>query len=335
MPEKIKWGVLSTANIGVKKVIPAMQKGAHCEVTAIASRNEDASKKIAQQLGIPKHYHSYESLLKDPHIDAIYNPLPNHMHFEWTLRAIHAGKHILCEKPLVLQTEEIKELIRERDKKKVKVGEAFMVHTHPQWVDTANRIKKGELGKLKVIQGFFSYFNDDPGNIRNVKSYGGGGLWDIGVYPIHTARFVLGEEPKRVMALTENHPDYETDVVTSAIMEFPSCQVSFHCSTLLVPYQVMSFFGDKKKLDVEIPFNAPNDKPCRVKISDGMFSGNDEEILEYPVCDQYTVQGDEFSKAILNDTEVPVSLENALYNVAIVNAMFESATQRCWVDVTV
>jgi len=338
MSDKLNWGIISTAKIATKKVIPALQQSQYCEVRAIASRNEDTAREVARTLNIPKHYHSYEAMLKDPKIDVIYNPLPNHMHLEWTLKAIHAGKHVLCEKPLVLDTDEVRRLIKERDKFKVKVGEAFMVDTHPQWVDTARRIQNGELGKVKIIQGFFSYYNDDPANIRNIQSYGGGGLWDIGVYPIHTSRYVLGEEPIRVMALMERHPDYGTDMITSAILEFPSCHVSFHCSTLLVPYQVMSFFGDQKKLDIEIPFNAPNDQPCRVRINDGMpawFSGHDEEIVEYPVCDQYGIQGDQFSLAILKDNEVPVPLENALYNTAIVNALFESASRQSWVEVKV
>lgn len=333
MSRKIKWGVISTANIGVQKVIPAMQKCEFAEITGIASRNESTAKKVAGELGIPKHYSSYEALLEDPEIEAIYNPLPNHLHLEWTEKAIQAGKHVLCEKPLVLRSEDVIPLIKLRNQKNVKVGEAFMVHTHPQWIDTVSRIKKGELGKLKMIQGFFSYYNVDENNIRNVRGFGGGGLWDIGCYPIHTSRYAFGTEPIRVIAQIENDPKFGTDAFVSALMEFQTGQASFHCSTQLVPYQKMSFFGDKKKLELDIPFNAHNDQPSKVRISDGMFTGNPEEVIEYDICDQYQIQGDEFSKAILNDTEVPVSLENAERNVRVIEAMFRSARSGQWEDV--
>lgn len=330
MPEKIKWGIISTAKIGTKHVIPAMQKCELAEIAGIASRNQSSAKETAQGLGVSKFYGSYEALLEDPEIDAIYNPLPNHMHFEWTKKAIEAGKHVLCEKPLVLKSEQVKELIKLRDKHQVKVGEAFMVHTHPQWTGAIDKIKSGELGQLKVVQGFFSYYNIDENNIRNISEYGGGSLWDIGCYTVHTSRYAFGEEPARVMAAIDFDPRFGTDVLVSALLEFPSGQASFHVSTQLVPFQRMSFFGDKKRLEIEIPFNAPNDKPCSVTINDGMFSGEKEIKIEHPVCNQYTIQGDAFSKAILEDTEVPVSLENALGNIATIEALFRSAQTGKW-----
>lgn len=330
MTRKVKWGVISTAKIGVKQVIPAMQQCAFAEVVGIASRSEDAAAEAARDLGIPRHYSSYEALLADPEIDAIYNPLPNHMHLEWTEKAIRAGKHVLCEKPLVLRTNEVRQLMKLRDEYKVKVGEAFMVHTHPQWVDAVDRIKNGELGKLKIAQGFFSYFNLDAQNIRNIKEYGGGSLWDIGCYTIHTSRYAFGENPKRVMATIDYDKEFGTDVLVTAMMEFPSGQASFHVSTQLVSHQRMSFYGDKKRLDIEIPFNAPNDKPCRAFINESTFSGVKEIKIEHPVCDQYQVQGDAFSKAILENTEVPVPLEDSLGNVATIEAMFRSAETGKW-----
>jgi len=317
----------------VKQVIPAMQQCELAEITAISSRNIDVARKAANELNIPKYHGSYEELLEDREIDAIYNPLPNHMHLEWTEKAIRAGKHVLCEKPLVLTTDEVKKLMELRDEYGVKVGEAFMVHTHPQWIDTVKRIKNNELGKLKVIQGFFSYFNVDEANIRNIKEYGGGALWDIGCYPIHTSRYVFGEDPIRVAAQVDYDPKFDTDVLASVIMEFPSGQASFHVSTQLVPYQRMSFFGDKKRLDIEIPFNAPNYQPCRAFINEGTFSAVKEITLEYPTCDQYQVQGDAFSKAILDNTDVPVPLENSLGNIATIEAVFRAGKSGKWEDV--
>ncbi len=333
MSDKIRWGIISTAKIGVKQVIPAMQKCEYAEITAISSRNLESAKKAATELNIPKAYGSYEELFDDPEIDAIYNPLPNHMHLEWTEKAIRAGKHVLCEKPLVLTTDEVKQLMKLRDEFSVKVGEAFMVHTHPQWVDAVKRIGRGKLGKFKIVQGFFSYYNVDENNIRNIKEYGGGAMWDIGCYPIHTSRFVFGDDPVRVAAQVSYDPKFDTDILSSVLMEFPSGQASFHVSTQLVPYQRMSFFGDKKRLDIEIPFNAPNNKPCRLFINEGIFSQVKEEEISYPVCDQYQVQGDAFSRAILEDTEVPVPLENSLGNIATIQAVLRAGKSGKWEDV--
>lgn len=329
MIKKVRWGVLSTARIAVEKVIPGMQRSELCTVAGIASRNPDRAAQAAESLNIPRHYGSYEDLLRDPSIDAIYIPLPNHLHLEWTRRAIDSGKHVLCEKPLVLQADQVRDLIARRDAAGVKVGEAFMVRTHPQWLDALERVSSGELGELQAIQYVFSYYNLDAGNIRNIKEYGGGALWDIGVYPIHTSRFIFGQEPSRVICLARRDPEFGTDVLTSAILDYPAGQVSFLCSTALVPNQGVTMYGDKKRLKIEIPFNAPIDKACRLTLSSGGGNGP-EEIIEIPACDQYGVQGDCFSRAILDDTEVPVPLEDSLWNTAIVEALFRSEVSGRW-----
>ncbi len=328
---KVKWGVLSTARIGIDKVIPAMQKCQNLEITGIASRNEQEAKNAKAKLGIPKHYGSYDALLDDPEIEAIYNPLPNHLHYEWTKKAIEKGKHVLCEKPLTLKKEEIKELISLRDKNNVKVGEAFMVHTHPQWEKTLSLVKNGELGKLKAVQGFFSYFKTDPTNIRNIFEYGGGAMWDIGCYPIHTSRFVFGEEPKRVMALIDRDPELKIDRLGSVIMDFPSGQCVFTVSTQLVAHQRMIFFGEEKRIEIEIPFNAPNDRECKIFLQDGdLYQINKKEIA-FDVCDQYQIQGEIFSKAIISNGELPVPLEDAYHNTKVIEAIFESEKKGGWV----
>jgi len=328
----VKWGVLSTARIGIEKVIPAMQTCDNLEIVAIASRDEKKSKSAANQLGIKKYYADYEALINDPEVEAIYNPLPNHMHFEWTKKAMIKGKHVLCEKPMTLDKNQIEELISLRDEKKIKVGEAFMVHTHPQWLDTLGRIKGGQLGKMKSIQGFFSYYKTDPANIRNILEYGGGAMWDIGCYPVHTFRFIFGEEPTRVVALIDRDPQLKIDRQVSVIMDFPSGQGTFTVSTQLVPHQRMVFYGEKKKLEMEIPFNAPNDRECRIFIDDGDLLQANREEIKFGVCDQYAIQGAEFSDAIVKDTEVPVSLENAYQNTAIIEAIFKSAELNGWID---
>jgi predicted dehydrogenase len=326
MPNKVRWGILSTAAIGVKKVIPAMQKGELSQIAAIASRDLHRAKEAALSLGIEKVYGSYDELLADPRVDAIYNPLPNHLHVPWTIKAAEAGKHVLCEKPLSMTVAEARTLIEVQQRKGVKIGEAFMVRTHPQWLRTRELIASGRIGELRSIQGFFSYFNANAANIRNIPEYGGGALMDIGCYPINISRFLFGEEPVQVFGLAEKDPEMKTDRLTSAILDFPSGQSIFTCSTQLVPYQRINVFGTKGRIEVEIPFNAPIDRPCRILIDDGsdLFGGGiTAETL--PVCDQYTIQGDAFSRAILENTEVPVPLEDAIKNMAVIEAVFRSA----------
>jgi len=328
---KVKWGVLGVAAIAVKKVIPGMQKGAWSEIAAIASRDARKAENAAKSLGIPKSYGSYEALLADPEIEAIYNPLPNHLHVPWSIKAAEAGKHVLCEKPLSLTVAEAKTLLAVRERCGVKIGEAFMVKTHPQWLRTRDLIRKGVIGELRAIVGAFSYFNRDPGNVRNIAEWGGGGMMDIGCYPITTSRFIFGEEPLRVAGLIERDPDFKTDRLASAILEFPSGQAVFTCSTQLVPYQRMQFLGTQGRLEIEIPFNAPPDRATRIFIDDGreVFGGG-IRMETIPVCDQYTVQGDVFSRAIREGGEVPVPLEDAIANMAVIEAVFRAGESGQW-----
>ena len=327
----MKWGVLSTANIGVKKVIPGMQLGQWCEITAISSRDGKKAEETARKLKIPKAYWSYEEMLADPEIEAVYNPLPNHLHLPWSIKAAEAGKHVLCEKPLGLNTAEVQQLIAVRDRTGVKIGEAFMVRTHPQWLRTRELIRSGRIGELRAITGAFSYFNRDAANIRNVLAWGGGALMDIGCYPIATSRFIFGAEPSRVVALVERDPDFQTDRLASAILDFSAGQVIFTCSTQMVPYQRMQFLGTKGRIEIEIPFNAPNERPCRIFVDDGrdVFGGG-LSTESFPTCDQYTVQGDAFSQAIRGHGDVPVPLEDALHNMAVIEAIFRSAETGRW-----
>jgi predicted dehydrogenase len=328
---KVKWGVLGVAGIAVKKVVPGMQKSDWSEIAAIASRDARKAKNAAKSLGIAKAYGSYEALLADPEIEAIYNPLPNHLHVPWSIKAAEAGKHVLCEKPLSLSVAEAKTLLPVRERTGVKIGEAFMVKTHPQWLRTRELIRKGVIGELRAIVGAFSYFNRDPQNVRNNPEWGGGGLMDIGCYPITTSRFIFGEEPLRVTGLIERDQDFQTDRLTSAMMEFPSGHSVFTCSMQLVPYQRMQFLGTKGRIEIKIPFNAPNDRPCELFIDDGrdVFGGGiTTEAI--PVCDQYTVQGDAFSKAIREGGEVPVPLEDAIANMAVIEAVFRAGESGRW-----
>jgi predicted dehydrogenase len=329
--KKVKWGVLGAASIAVRKVIPGMQQGEYCDVAAIASRDLAKARAAAATLKIGKSYGSYEELLADREIEAIYNPLPNHLHVSWSIKAMEAGKHVLCEKPIALNAAEARTLVPVRDRARVKIGEAFMVKTHPQWLRTRELIRTGRIGELRAIVGVFSYFNRDAKNVRNKPEWGGGGLLDIGCYPITMSRFMYGAEPLRVSGVLERDPDFGTDRLTSAILEFSGGLAVFTCSTQMVPYQRMQFLGTKGRIEIEIPFNAPPNKPTRVFVDDGSDVGGAGIKAEtIPACDQYTIQGDVFSKAILEDGEVPVPLEDAIANMAVIDAIFRSAKSGKW-----
>ncbi len=331
MSRKIRWGVLGIAKIAVEKVIPAMQRGEWCEIAGIASRDLKKAQAAASRLGIPKSYGSYEDLLADPDIDAVYNPLPNHLHVPWSARAAAAGKHVLCEKPVALSTAEARELMRARDAHKVKIGEAFMARSHPQWIRAREVAHSGRIGELRAIMGFFSYYNRDPKNIRNVAEWGGGGLMDIGCYPITLSRMIYGAEPLRVIGILERDPDMHVDRLTSAMMEFPSGQSVFTCSTQLVAYQRMHLTGTRGRVELEIPFNAPPDRAVRLLVDDGSsLSGAGIQAEEIPPCNQYTLQGDAFSRAILEDGPEPTPLEDALRNMAVIEAIFRSGVSGRW-----
>ena len=331
MNKKVRWGVLGVASIATRKVIPGMQKGACCEIAGIASRDLQKAKHAASELGIAKSYGSYEDLLADPEIEAVYNPLPNHLHVPWSIKAAEAGKHVLCEKPIALNAAEAFELQRVRDRTGVKIGEAFMVKTHPQWLRVRELVRNGGIGQLKAIITVFSYFNRDAHNVRHKPEWGGGGLLDIGSYPITLSRWLFNEEPKRVAGSLELDPDFGTDRLASGVMEFSTGQSIFTCGTQTNYFQRVEILGTNGRLAVEIPFNAPNDRPTQITIADGMaIYGGKVVVEDIPTCDQYTVQGDAFSRAIRENTEVPVPLEDALGNMKVIDAIFRSAKSGRW-----
>ncbi len=335
MPSKLRFGVLSTAGIGLRKVIPAMQQGELTTVAAIASRDGNKAREAASALDIPKAYGSYEELLADPDIDAIYNPLPNQLHVPWTTKAAETGKHVLCEKPLSLTVAEAKSLLDVRARTGVKICEAFMIRSFPQWLRLRQLLDEGRAGELRAVTGFFSYFNVNPANIRNRVETGGGGVYDIGCYCIHAARYAFGQEPARVAAALDRDPQMGPpigiDRLASAILEFPSGQAIFTCSTQLIAYQRMHFLGTRGRIELEIPFNAPPDRPTRLFIdSTGDLSGSGITTEIFPVADQYTLQGDAFARAVFDNSEVPVPLEDSIGNMAVIEAIFASARSGGW-----
>ena len=328
---KVKWGVLGVAKIAVEKVIPAMQRGEASEITGIASRDGARARAAADTLGIARAFGAYEDLLADPEIEAVYNPLPNELHVPWTLRALAAGKHVLCEKPVALDAGEARQLIEARDRSGKLVAEAFMVRFHPQWRRARELAREGRIGDVRAIQTFFSYRLLDPANVRN-RPPGGGGLYDIGCYAILTARYIFAAEPTRVVATIDWDPDFKTDRLASALVEFPGGRhLTFTVGTQLSAHQRVTIVGDEGRIEVMIPFNAPPDRPTEIAIDDGadLFGGG-RRVETFPVCDQYTLQGDAFSRAILDGTPLEFGIEDAIANMGVIDALFRSAKSGAW-----
>lgn len=325
--DKVRWGILSTAKIGREKVIPAMQNGEFCEIVAIASENKERVLTEAKRLNIPTVYHSYEELLNDREIDAVYIPLPNHLHVPWAIKALEADKHVLCEKPLALSSAGAMQLLNEsRQKPHLKVMEAFMYRLHPQWQQARRMVAEGAIGELRSIQSVFSYYNNDPENIRNQRETGGGGMMDIGCYCVSLSRFIFGREPESVLGIVEFDPNLETDRLASGILNFGNGTATFTCSTQMSPFQRVNILGTTARIEIEVPFNAPPDQPTRIWID----SNKGREEISFPPINQYTIQGDLFSKAILYDTGVPTELEDAVHNMKVIEAVFESSEQAVW-----
>jgi predicted dehydrogenase len=327
----VRWGILGTAKIAVGKVIPGMRGSALAQVVAIASRDIGKARAAANRLGIPRAYGSYQELIDDPDIEAIYNPLPNHLHVPWSIRAAEKGKHVLCEKPIALTAREALELLEARDRTGVQIGEAFMVRTHPQWLKVREIIASGRIGDLRLVAGHFSYYRRDPGDIRSRVEWGGGALMDVGCYPITIARWLFGAEPTEVVGLIDRDPDMQVDRLTSGLLRFESGQATFSCSTQLVPHQAMQIFGTSGRISVVIPFNPIPADESRIIVDDGSdLRGGGIETITFPPVDQYALQADRFSEAIRGVSTVPVSLEDAIGNMAVMDALFRSAESRQW-----
>ncbi len=328
---KVKWGVLGAANIGLERVLPAMQRGEFCDVVALASRDLSKGQAAAASLGIPRAYGSYDELLSDPTIEAVYNPLPNELHVPWTIKALEAGKHVLCEKPIALNAAEARQLIAARDRTGKLVAEAFMVRFHPQWRRARELVSAGAIGPVRAMQTFFAYRLLDPTNVRNLPP-GGGGLYDIGCYAILTARYIFGAEPTRAIATLDFDPDFSTDRLASGIVEFPGGRhLTFSAATQLPLYQRVTILGEAGRIEIPIPFNAPIDRPNRIVVDTGVdLFGGGARVEEFAICDQYGLQGDAFSRAVRGETSLEFPIEDAVLNMRVIDALFRSAKSgRC------
>jgi len=328
---KLRWGVLSTSNFARNKILPALQLCRHAEFTAIASRDLARAQAVVDQVGCGKAYGSYEELLVDPEIDVIYNPLPNHLHVPWSIKAIEAGKHVLCEKPIGMSAAEAQQLLDTVQRHPhLKAMEAFVYRFHPQWQYARQAVNDGSLGEVRTIHAAFSYFNTDGANIRNQWSAGGGGLMDIGCYNISLARFIFGTEPKRALAVVENDPGFHTDRLVSGILDFGSGTAVFTCSTQLVWFQRVIILGTAGRIEFEVPFNARPEKPAKLWHQ----RGDRTDEVQFEICNQYTIQADEFSLAVMNDAPVPTPLADAVANMKVIDAVRESGKKNSWVAIS-
>jgi len=327
----VRWGILGASNFALKVSLPGMKTGPLTQLSALASRDLGKAKQAAASLGIPKAYGSYEELLADPEIEAIYNPLPNHMHVTWTAQAARAGKHVLCEKPIALTAAEAETLVAVQRETGKLIAEAFMVRSHPQWQQAKTWVDGGRIGDLISVQTAFSYFNRDATNIRNKKDVGGGALYDIGCYAVNTSRYLYGREPQRAIALVERDPEFGTDRLTSGMLDFGGAHLVFTCSTQGVAYQRVNAFGTKGRLEIEIPFNAPADRPCKIFLDDGStLDCSSAKTTTFPTVNQYGLQSEAFSRAIRTGGAVENGIETAVANMRVIDALFRSAESKRW-----
>lgn len=320
--DTVTWGILSTAKIGLKKVIPSIQQASNCNVKAIASRSADRAKKAAEKLDISHWYSSYDDLLTDPEIDAIYNPLPNHLHVPQTIRALENGKHVLCEKPIAMDGDEAQKLLDAvHEYPDLKVMEAFMYRFHPQWIRAKSMVKKGAIGKLQTIDTFFSYYKDDPDDIRNIEKMGGGGLMDIGCYCISLSRFLFDTEPTNVIGQWKIDTEFKTDYLASGILDFGTGFSTFTCATQTAPQQEVNIVGTKGRIVIDIPFNAPLDKQTIL----WYFRNGERKKITIEPANQYMLQAREFANSIIENTPPPTPLKDAVSNMRVIDAFREKA----------
>jgi predicted dehydrogenase len=329
---KVVWGILSTANIGIKRVIPAILAGQRGVIGAIASRDAERARDVAARFGIARSYGSYQALLDDPQVEVIYNPLPNHLHVEWTVRALEAGKHVLCEKPIALNAVEARAIVAARDRSGRRVIEAFMVRFHPQWQRVRSLVRAGRIGKVRALMSAFTFPVASPDNVRNRIEYGGGALYDVGCYPIVTARYLLGAEPQRVIALVDRDPTLGVDRVTSGLVAFPGGEQLLLTSALqLALYQRVVVLGTQGRIEIAVPFTPPKEHACRIVIDSGAsLDGTSAVVEEFAPVDQYQLQCDLAAAACRNEVAQEFPIEDAIANMRVIDALYRSAVSRRW-----
>lgn len=326
--KKLNIGILGISNHFIKRIILPLSNSRNCIPYAIASREPAKARETASEFHISVAHKNYQSLLDDANIDAVYIPLPNHLHAEWVVKALHAGKPVLCEKPLAMDLQQTEMLTEVSEKTGVPLMEAFMYRFHPSWIHTRNMIRTNQLGKINYIHTAFSYNNPSPVNIRNIAAYGGGALMDIGCYAISAPRFLLGQEPVRVVSHTTLHPEFGTDMHTSGLLDFGETRASFHVSTLSEPFQKVDIIGTAGSVTIPVPFNTYVDTPSSIVVNSGMGM---REIV-FPVCDPYQLMFEAFADALLSGTPVPLPLSDAVNNMRVIDAVRESIQTNAFIS---
>jgi len=322
-----RWGVLSTAKIGREQLLPAIVDAENSVLSAIASRDETKARALADRFGAPHSFGSYEALLASDTVDGVYIPLPTSQHIEWAVKAADAGKHVLVEKPLALNAADIDQVIAARDRNKVQICEAFMVVYHPQWIKVRDLVQSGAIGKLRYVQGAFTYYLKDPDNMRNRPELGGGALPDIGVYPTVSTRFVTGKEPQRVQATVERG-EFGTDSYSSIRADFGDFELAFYLSTEMANRQLMVFHGDKGFIEVHGPFNAGLYDHHRVSLHNQ--SHTEETLFRFPGAQQYRLQVEAFVRAAKGSGEPVFQLEDSVRNQKLIDAIFKAGDSGGW-----
>jgi predicted dehydrogenase len=322
----VVWGVLSVSGHYKLRVHTPIQKTSLLEMRAIASRSGQKAADAARSLGIPKSYDSYEELLADPEIEAVYIPLPNHLHAQWVKKAADAGKHILCEKPFAMDAGEAADAAWYAESKGVLLMEACMYRFHPLWQRAREIVRTGEIGAVHAIQAIFTYSNKDPANIRNIPEAGGGGIPDIGYYAVSSARFLLDREPDRTVSLVHRDPVLETDILSSAILDFGSARALFTVATQTFPAQRVEVFGASGSISLPQCFNIFPDVPSQILISTSLGT----RTVSHPAVDQYALLFEGFSKAVREGGPVPIPLRDAVENMKVLDAIFRSEKTGGW-----
>jgi predicted dehydrogenase len=322
----VVWGILSVSTHYQLRVHPNLKKSPLVDLRAIASRSREKAAATAQVLGIPKSYGSYEELLSDREIEAVYIPLPNHMHAEWARKAADAGKHVLCEKPFAADAREAEQVVDHAKNKGVLVMEAFMYRFHPQWKRAHEIVASGEIGALHAVHSHYTYMLQDPSNIRNMLGAGGGGIPDIGCYLVSCARFLMGKEPSRVLSLVHRDATLKTDILASAILDFGTARSVFTVGTQTYSSQRVYAIGSGGELTIPLPFNAYPDTPMQITVGTGVGT----RTVFSPATDQYVEMFEAFSRAVRDGRPVPTPPQDAINNMKVLDSLFRSEKSTSW-----
>jgi predicted dehydrogenase len=326
--KRVRFGILGTGLIAQNHFIPALQGAERCDLVGIASRSMVKATEVAAAFSIPRAYGSYEELLADPEIDAVYLPLPNDLHVPWTKRAANAGKHILCEKPIALTSAEAEGLAAHCADRNVIAMEAFMYRFHPAWEIVRRRIADNAIGRLIDIGIWFSFRSARVGDYRLNFGAGGGALYDVGCYAVNVSRMLLGDEPERVLGTARLDPETGVDMTFAGILDYGSAFASFTCSMEQEPQHSIVIHGSSGWISIADPFNCPPEVATKITIGTGGDSHPNASGIEtviVPPANQYGLQATALADSILTGGPSPLPLEDSIANMRLLERLFAAA----------